>query len=49
MKKNFSKVRYWIDDDQFVIVKVVEYIDGRLYSSRLYKDIEINNLSLDDF
>lgn len=48
-KKNFSKVRYWIDDDQFVIVKVVEYIDGRLYSSRLYKDIEINNLSPEDF
>ena len=49
VKKNFSKVKYWIDEDKFIIVKKEEYIDNKLYSSKLYKDIEINNLRLKDF
>lgn len=49
IKKNFSKVKYWIDEDRFIIVKKEEYIDDKLYSSKLYRDIEINNLRLKDF
>jgi hypothetical protein len=49
LEKNFSKVKYWIDAEKLVIVKVEEYINGQLYSSKVYKDIKINNLSLKDF
>ena len=48
-EKNFSKIKYWIDEEKFIIVKKEEYIDDKLYSSKLYKDIKINNLRLKDF
>ena len=48
-KKNFSSVKYWIDAEKFFIVKIEEYIQGHTYSSKTYKDIKINQLSLTDF
>lgn len=48
-KKNFSSVKYWIDAEKFIIVKIEEYIQGHLYSSKTYKDIKINQLALKDF
>ncbi|HUU49553.1 MAG TPA: hypothetical protein VMW81_01180 [Nitrospinota bacterium] len=48
-KKNFSKVKYWVDDGKFIVIKKEEYINDKLYSSKEYRNIKINNLSLKDF
>jgi len=49
IKKKLSKVKYWIDNNKFIIVKIEEYIDDKFYSSKEYRNIKINNLSLEDF
>jgi len=39
-----SSVKYWIDKDELVIVKREQYIDGKLHSERLYKNISIKRI-----
>jgi outer membrane lipoprotein-sorting protein len=47
-RAKYSSVKYWIDAKDFVIVKREEYINNKLYSTRLFKDITINSITKDN-
>jgi len=44
----YSSVKFWVDKNDFIIIKREEYIDDKLHASRIFKDIKLNNLCKDD-
>lgn len=44
-----SKILYWIDAENFLILKTERYNDGKLHWTTEYRDIETNHLTEKDF
>lgn len=48
-KEKHSEATYWIDAEQFVIVKTQNKIAGKVHWSETYTDIKLNTLTEKDF
>jgi outer membrane lipoprotein-sorting protein len=44
----YSSVKYWVDKNDLIIIKREEYIGGKLHSTRMFKNITLNNVKKSD-
>ncbi|HPZ06825.1 MAG TPA: hypothetical protein PL110_01810 [Candidatus Eremiobacteraeota bacterium] len=47
-RAKYSSVKYWIDKKDLIIIKREEYIGNKLHSSRIFKNITLNNINKSD-
>ncbi len=48
-ESEMSSSQFWFDKEKNVLVKIVDYIDGKFYWQNVYKDVQLNNVSEEDF